>query len=161
MKRLHIHLSVENLANNIEFYSTLFGSEPSIVKTDYAKWMLDDPCVNFAISQRGAAIGLNHLGIQVDSTEALEQLNLQLQTLKTEVTEEKGAACCYAMSDKYWINDPQGIAWEQFHTLESIPVFGEKQDKDAAQTCCIPLTQVAEQEKTSSCCTPKAGSSCC
>lgn len=165
MKRLHIHLSVNNLASNIQFYSQLFNAEPSVVKDDYAKWMLDDPYVNFAISQRGAPEGLNHLGIQVDSEEALEQLNQQLKGIKADVVEEKNTACCYAMSDKYWINDPQGIAWEHFHTLDTIPVFGEDNARTDTQTavssCCVPITQIPEAEKTA-CCTPSsAGSSCC
>lgn len=158
MKRFHVHVSVEDLAANIEFYSQLFGTEPSVQKDDYAKWMLEDPRVNFAISKRGAPVGLNHLGFQVDSNEELEQLNNQLKTMDTPITAEQGTACCYAMSDKYWINDPQGIAWEQFHTLDSIPVFGEA-DKTTATPCCVPV--VGQPKSTTACCTPSQGSSCC
>lgn len=162
MKRFHIHLSVDDLAKNISFYSQLFHAEPSVVKDDYAKWMLDEPRINFAISQRGAPVGLNHLGFQVDSDVELEQLNQQLQQVSAEIVPEKGTACCYAMSDKYWINDPQGIAWEHFHTLDSIPVFGEKSEVEDAAPCCVPMTQMPKTEvKASECCTPSSGSSCC
>lgn len=160
MKRLHIHISVADLNSNIGFYSKLFGAEPSVVKEDYAKWMLDDPYVNFAISQRGAALGLNHLGLQVDSNDALNALNEQLKTLQTEVREEKGTSCCYAMSDKYWIKDPQGIAWEQFHTLSSIPVFSEKADLDSTVACCVPIVDEPKATATP-CCTPSNTGSCC
>lgn len=160
MKRLHIHISVANLDSNIDFYSKLFGVEPSVVKEDYAKWMLDDPYVNFAISQRGAPLGLNHLGLQVDSSDALSALNEQLQTLQTEVREEKGTSCCYAMSDKYWIKDPQGIAWEQFHTLSSIPVFSEKPELESTVACCVPLVDESKVTATP-CCTPSQTASCC
>lgn len=145
MKRLHVHVSVDNLADSIKFYSGMFASEPSVVKTDYAKWMLDDPRVNFAISQRGAEIGLNHLGIQVESPVELSEMQCRLGALQPGVEKEEDVACCYAKSDKYWVNDPSGIAWETFHTLDSIPVFGEP-DKTVATSenanaaaCCVPL----------------------
>ncbi|WP_020395794.1 ArsI/CadI family heavy metal resistance metalloenzyme [Thiolinea disciformis] len=157
MKRLHIHLSVEDLADNIQFYSQLFGASPSVVKDDYAKWMLEDPRVNFAISQRGAPIGLNHLGIQAESNEELEVLNGRLQGLQQAIVTETAAACCYAVSDKYWINDPQGIAWEQFHTLDSIPVFGGTSARQ--NNCCTPETPKSEAK--SACCTPVAGKTTC
>lgn len=162
MKRFHVHLSVSDLSTSIQFYSGLFGTQPTVIKDDYAKWMLDDPRINFAISQRGAPVGLNHLGFQVDSNEELEQLNQKLQGLQSEVIEEKDAACCYAKSDKYWINDPQGIAWEQFHTLDSIPVFGEKA-ADTQSNCCVPAVAIQPMKKaTTSCCTPSTtNSSCC
>ena len=134
MKRLHVHVSVTNLADSVRFYSTMFASEPSVVKTDYAKWMLEDPHVNFAISQRGAEIGLNHLGMQVESADELAEMNTRLQGLQETITEETDAACCYAKSDKCWATDPQGIAWETFHTLDTIPVFGG----DAPDACCVP-----------------------
>lgn len=152
MKRFHIHLSVDNLAENIQYYSTLFGEAPAVTKSDYVKWMLDDPRINFAISQRGAASGLNHLGLQVDSAEELVGVHQRLQSLKAGVVEQKEAACCYAKSDKYWVNDPQGIAWETFHTLDNIPVFGEDDVPEQNETgCCIPL---AEVESSSPCCVP-------
>jgi catechol 2,3-dioxygenase-like lactoylglutathione lyase family enzyme len=163
MKRFHVHVSVDNLAESIRFYSALFAIEPSVTKPDYAKWMLDDPRVNFAISQRGAAIGLNHLGVQVESADELGEMHQRLQTLQTDVTEEAGAACCYAKSDKYWATDPQGIAWETFHTLETIPVFDGKQEGEPAESgCCIPL---AKADDASPCCVPtgktKAASGAC
>lgn len=155
MKRLHVHVSVNNLADSIRFYSTLFASEPSVVKTDYAKWMLEDPRVNFAISQRGADIGLNHLGMQVESASELAEMHTRLQGLQEPITEETDAACCYAKSDKYWATDPQGIAWETFHTLDTIPVFGG----DAPEACCVPMPKSKQVEKQAACCEP--GSACC
>ncbi|HMT93812.1 ArsI/CadI family heavy metal resistance metalloenzyme [uncultured Thiothrix sp.] len=160
MKRMHIHISVDNLPESIQFYSAMFASAPSVLKTDYAKWMLEDPRVNFAISKRGAALGLNHLGMQVESAEELAEMNARLQQLQDEVVEETEAACCYAKSDKYWVNDPQGIAWETFHTLDSIPVFGSE-DLKTTSSCCVPL---AVTSTNASCCVPKdqpAGSACC
>lgn len=164
MKRLHVHVSVENLTESIRFYSAMFAAEPTITKPDYAKWMLDDPRVNFAISQRGLARGLNHLGVQVESADELAEMQQRLQGLQASLTEETGAACCYAKSDKYWVNDPQGIAWETFHTLDSIPVFGGDQDSKGVEAgCCIPL---AKTGSASPCCVPTdktnaAASSCC
>ena len=140
MKRFHVHVSVSNLADSIGFYSRMFASDPAVVKADYAKWMLDDPRVNFAISQRGATLGLNHLGVQVESANELGEMHTRLQGLQGIVTEETDAACCYAKSDKYWATDPQGIAWETFHTLDTIPVFGE----DVREACCVPLEGAAK-----------------
>lgn len=156
MKRLHVHVSVQNLADSIGFYSTLFGAAPSVTKTDYAKWMLDDPRVNFAISQRSATVGLNHLGVQVESAEELAQMHQRLQNLQTGIHTETEAACCYAKSDKHWVNDPTGIAWETFHTLDSIPMFGG----DSPDACCAPEPgKFSKVEKQAACCAP--GSSCC
>ena len=141
MKRLHIHVAVENLADSICFYSSLFATLPKVQKTDYAKWMLDDPKVNFAISARGAAVGLNHLGIQVESGHELSEMQSRLEALQPGVKMEEDVACCYAKSDKYWVTDPQGIAWETFHTLDSIPVFGEGSSEQASMgACCVPAT---------------------
>jgi predicted enzyme related to lactoylglutathione lyase len=156
MKRLHVHVAVDDLAASIKFYSTMFAAEPSVTKTDYAKWMLDDPRVNFAISARGAAPGLNHLGVQVENADELAEMNTRLQQLEGEVVEEMGTACCYAKSDKYWATDPTGIAWETYHTLDSVPVFGGQ----AASGCCVPEPAAA----TVSSCIPvkdKASSGCC
>ncbi len=163
MKRLHIHVAVENLAESIRFYSAMFAAEPSVTKPDYAKWMLDDPRVNFAISRRGAEAGLNHLGVQVESADELAEMHVRLQNLQTDLIEQTGTGCCYAKSDKYWTTDPQGIQWETFHTLDSIPVFGgEEAGEEAA--CCVPSTPVAE-EKTSPYCGPvhpeKITARCC
>jgi catechol 2,3-dioxygenase-like lactoylglutathione lyase family enzyme len=125
MKRFHIHVSVDDLAQSIRFYSTLFGAKPSRVEADYAKWMLEDPRVNFAISKRAQPIGVNHLGFQVDSAEELNALHTQLRAAEARVIQENEQACCYARSDKYWVTDPTGIAWESFHTLGPIRVYGE------------------------------------
>ena len=150
MKRLHVHVSVEDLAESIAFYSQLFAAEPAVSKPDYAKWMLDDPRVNFAISARGAKLGLDHLGMQVESDDELAEVHERLAPMKAEVKPELGTACCYAKSDKYWVTDPQGIAWETFHSLESIPMFGASPEAgDEAAACCAPATAPA---KSGSCC---------
>ena len=137
MKRFHVHVAVQDLAASVRFYSTIFAAQPSVVKPDYAKWMLDDPRINFAISQRGGAVGVNHLGIQVDSAEELTVLREQVAAADIQARDEAGANCCYAKSDKYWVQDPQGVAWETFHTLSGIPVFGE-QSAPAQSACCVP-----------------------
>ena len=124
MKRLHVHVNVEDLAESIGFYSTLFAAEPTVLKVDYAKWMLDDPRVNFAISDRRDKAGINHLGIQVDDDEELTELSERLQGAGREVVEQKDARCCYARSNKAWVTDPQGVAWENFATRGSIEIFG-------------------------------------
>jgi catechol 2,3-dioxygenase-like lactoylglutathione lyase family enzyme len=155
MKRFHVHVAVQDLAANIRFYSMVFGAEPSVVKPDYAKWMLEDPRLNFAISQRGGAAGVNHLGIQVDSTEELAALREQVANADMAARDEIGANCCYAQSDKYWVEDPQGIAWETFHTLGSIPVFGEHIGAaDRQRACCASDAPVAfpSRSKSNVCC---------
>ncbi|UGQ46951.1 ArsI/CadI family heavy metal resistance metalloenzyme [Massilia endophytica] len=143
MKRLHVHVSVDQLQAGIDFYSTMFGSMPTVVKPDYAKWMLDDPMVNFAISQRGRMAGVNHLGIQVESAAELGEMQQRLVKLHAPVLEEENAACCYAKSDKYWVNDPAGVAWETFHTLDSIPVYGGNAESSRVQAaaCCTPASR--------------------
>jgi catechol 2,3-dioxygenase-like lactoylglutathione lyase family enzyme len=133
MKRFHVHVAVQDLAASIRFYSSVFGTRPSVMKPDYAKWMLEDPRINFAISRRCATAGVNHLGIQVDSPEELAALREQVASADIQARDEVGANCCYAKSDKYWVHDPQGVAWETFHTLESIPAFGEN---SKSNTCC-------------------------
>ncbi|NEX62174.1 ArsI/CadI family heavy metal resistance metalloenzyme [Noviherbaspirillum galbum] len=171
MKRLHVHVSVDNLADSIRFYSGMFASAPTVVKTDYAKWMLDDPRVNFAISRRDRDAGLNHLGIQVESGEELQEMEGRLQALQTPLVTQENASCCYAKSDKHWVEDPSGIAWETFHTLDSIPVYGEHASSAGkpaeaagvteAGACCVPL---AKAQSKQSCCGPKTeskASACC
>ena len=156
MKRFHVHVSVDDLQGNIRFYSSLFGAAPTVEKPDYAKWMLDDPRVNFAISQRGAAPGVNHLGFQVESEEELKSLRERVAAAEIEALDEAGAACCYAKSDKYWVQDPQGLPWETFHTLGDIPVFGK--DAVAAEPaktgCCAPEMPVSftPRPKSNGCC---------
>jgi catechol 2,3-dioxygenase-like lactoylglutathione lyase family enzyme len=153
MKRFHVHVAVQDLAASIRFYSSVFGAEPSVLKPDYAKWMLEDPRLNFAISLRGGALGVNHLGIQVDSAEELTSLREQVAAAEIEARDEAGANCCYARADKYWVQDPQGVAWETFHTLGSIPVFGEQAaEREAA--CCVPEAAVSFEPRS------KAGACC-
>jgi catechol 2,3-dioxygenase-like lactoylglutathione lyase family enzyme len=125
MKRLHVHVAVHDIQQSVRFYSALFAAQPTVTKDDYAKWMLDDPRVNFAISKRGARTGLDHLGIQSENEAELEAIGSQLAQADVSTLEQKGASCCYAKSDKYWTLDPQGIAWESFHTLGTVPVYGE------------------------------------
>ncbi|MGH7176845.1 MAG: ArsI/CadI family heavy metal resistance metalloenzyme [Tepidisphaeraceae bacterium] len=152
MKRFHVHVSVKNLPESIGFYSRLFGVEPSVTKTDYAKWMLDDPRINFAISERGHAAGINHLGLQVDSGEELAALREQAEKAELDALDEKDAACCYAKSDKYWVKDPQGIAWETFHSLGSIPIFGEDATPEQAkETCCVPKAPAVASARSGCC----------
>ena len=167
MKRFHVHVAVDNLADSIRFYSAMFATEPSVQKTDYAKWMMDDPRINFAISQRGAEIGVNHLGIQVESDDELAQMQSRLESLRPGLQKEEGVACCYAKSDKYWVTDPSGMAWETFHSLDTIPVFGDDgKDRPANDTCCVPLAAV-KQQSDAPCCVPTAttpiaqGAKCC
>ncbi|MDE2430343.1 MAG: glyoxalase/bleomycin resistance/dioxygenase family protein [Burkholderiales bacterium] len=149
MKRLHVHISVDNLNESIRFYSAMFNHQPTVQKEDYAKWMLDDPRVNFAISNKSSQFGLNHLGIQAENAEELHEMGTRLQQLQTDIEEESNASCCYAKSDKYWVTDPQGIAWETFHTLDSIPVFGEKKQVEQGKgNCCVPsLTPANSNDK--------------
>lgn len=148
MKRFHVHLSVANLADSIRFYSTVFGVPPTVEKPDYAKWMVEDPRLNFAISQRGHAPGLNHLGLQVDSGAELGELREAVSRAALAVSDERGASCCYSKSDKYWVTDPQGIAWETYHTLGDIPTFGEP----AAGACCAGEGKAEASARPRTCC---------
>ncbi len=125
MKRLHVHVVVQDLGESVRFYSTLFAAEPTVIKDDYAKWMLEDPRVNFAISNRGGRPGVDHLGIQVEDDGALSRLDARLRDAGRTVHEQKAARCCYARGDKVWVTDPQGVAWETFATFGEINVFGE------------------------------------
>jgi hypothetical protein len=143
MKRLHVHVAVHDIQQSIRFYSALFAAQPAVTKDDYAKWMLDDPRVNFAISTRGRKAGLDHLGIQAENGEELEEIGSRLAQADVSTLAQKGASCCYAKSDKYWTLDPQGIAWESFHTLDSVPVYGSDTRELVAQpqtraACCAP-----------------------
>lgn len=168
MKRFHVHVAVDDLDAGIRFYSKLFGEEPSVTKDDYAKWTLDDPRVNFAISHRGHKTGINHLGFQVESGGELAAMRAQLEAADSGLIEQTGEACCYAKSDKYWVTDPAGIAWETFHTLASVPVYGSDTVMQADSACCIPLKQEINAQQTSACCvpntatvTPKSAAKCC
>jgi lactoylglutathione lyase len=157
MKRFHIHVSVDDLAKSIGFYSTLFGAEPTRIEADYAKWMLEEPRMNFAISTGRQPVGVNHLGFQVDSPDELRGLHSQLAAADAHLIEENEQACCYAKSDKYWVTDPTGIAWETFHTLGSIPVYGEDTPVFNHGNSTVPA-QSQEPAKKAACCVPKGKS---
>jgi catechol 2,3-dioxygenase-like lactoylglutathione lyase family enzyme len=159
MKRFHVHVAVTDLSKSIAFYSAIFGEQPKVVKADYAKWMLEDPRINFAISHRGHAPGVNHLGLQADDDAELEAIHANLQKADTTVLPEKGVHCCYAKSDKYWVTDPQGIAWESFRSLGSVPLYGEEhqvaataQGSAASTGCCVPKAETQATAKGTACC---------
>jgi catechol 2,3-dioxygenase-like lactoylglutathione lyase family enzyme len=142
MKRFHVHVAVADLAANIRFYSGVFGVPPTVQKPDYAKWMIEDPRINFAISQRGAKAGVDHLGFQVDSDEELRALRSQVAAAEIAAVDQPGAECCYARSDKYWTTDPQGIAWETYHTLGEAEIYGaDSRHKAQPAGCCAPRPQ--------------------
>jgi catechol 2,3-dioxygenase-like lactoylglutathione lyase family enzyme len=136
MKRFHVHVAVHDLQQSIRFYSALFGAEPSVKKDDYAKWMLEDPRVNFAISDGHKRQGVDHLGLQAEDGAELEEIGSRLAQADVATTPQKGVSCCYARSDKYWTIDPQGVAWESFHTLESAPMYGSEKRPEAKAACC-------------------------
>ena len=157
MKRFHVHTHVEDLQASIAFYSKMFAAEPARIESDYAKWMLDDPRINFAISTRGARPGIDHLGIQVDTQEELAEMKARAEAASLTLQDAGEAACCYARSEKYWVTDPQGLAWEQFHTLRSIPVFGVPRSAEPqAAACCAGAAPrgkpVAITSPPSACC---------
>ncbi|MDD5579429.1 MAG: ArsI/CadI family heavy metal resistance metalloenzyme [Methylobacter sp.] len=158
MKRFHIHLAVENLEQNIQFYSTLFSSEPTVRHEDYAKWMLDDPRINFAISNRSSKFGLDHLGIQAEDDQELQGIKRSLDATQQPVETQEQAACCYMRSDKYWITDPQGIAWESFYSLSEIPTFNDKSAQSDGEN---PFPNIPTETTTACCPTEKPTSSCC
>ena len=146
MKRLHVHVAVEDLSKSIGFYSTLFGAQPVVLKDDYAKWMLDDPRVNFAISDRASVAGVDHLGIQVESSDELTELAGRLKAAGEVTRDQEAAVCCYARSDKAWVNDPNGLRWETFHTFGEATSYGEDERPAAASTksCCAPVAEPAK-----------------
>ena len=150
MKRMHVHVGVSNLDSSIRFYSTLFGAEPTLTKHDYAKWMLDDPRVNFAISAGHHEVkGIEHLGIQVESGEELAEVYGRLKVADRPVLEEGDTTCCYARSEKSWIADPDGVVWETFLTNGEATVYGDSPALDAASlnasndSCCAPVLRTA------------------
>lgn len=165
MKRFHVHIAVADLPASIRYYSALFASEPTTIKSDYAKWALEDPRVNFAISSLGGAptkLGIDHLGIQVETADELAEMQARLENASLPIKEQNHTTCCYAKSDKYWSIDPQGVAWESFHTLEGAPTYGHsRQGSDADTACCTPAPDAfavpARTEKA--CCEP--GGPCC
>jgi lactoylglutathione lyase len=143
MKRFHVHVHVEDLDKSIAFYSRMFAVEPTRRDIDYAKWMLDDPRINFAISIRGGTPGVDHLGFQTDTAEELVELKVRAQAADLTLVDEGETTCCYAHSEKHWITDPQGVAGEHFHTLGDIPVFSQKAAEPGTrvQACCAPTTR--------------------
>jgi hypothetical protein len=155
MKRLHVHVAVSELSHSVGFYSALFAARPSVLKSDYAKWMLDDPRVNFAISTRGREVGLDHLGIQVESQEELHEVYGRLRQAGGDIIEQGQTACCYAKSEKSWIDDPAGISWETFHTTGENITYGDGTGEREARAharervCCIPE---ASPNPSAACC---------
>lgn len=166
MKRFHVHISVADLSASIRFYSALFAADPTVTKSDYAKWMLDDPRVNFAISQRtteSTDTGVDHLGIQVETEGELVEMQTRLAKADLPIEAQIGTSCCYAKSDKYWSVDPQGIAWESYQTLAAIPTYGQshKEVTADASPCCTPDTAIPVPEKTATACGGSGKSGCC
>jgi catechol 2,3-dioxygenase-like lactoylglutathione lyase family enzyme len=153
MKRFHAHIRVDDLESSVRFYSTLFGSEPSVLKADYAKWMLDDPRVNFAITAGSNTTGVDHLGLQVESDEDLAVITERLDAAGRSVAKQQNATCCYAQGNKGWASDPSGISWETFHTFGESTVYGTDfaphpaASKPGAELCCTPA--------------PSSASACC
>jgi catechol 2,3-dioxygenase-like lactoylglutathione lyase family enzyme len=156
MKRLHVHVAVSDLTQSVGFYSALFAAQPTVVKDDYAKWMLDDPRVNFAISTRGREPGLDHLGIQVENQDELHEVYGRLRQAGGNVIEQGQTACCYAKSEKSWIDDPAGISWETFHTTGESTTYGDGTGEREARVA---------HAKEGACCVPEAGpkqaAACC
>ena len=139
MKRLHVHVSVTDLAESVRFYSTLFAAQPTVQKDDYAKWMLDDPRVNFAISKREKVTGVRHLGIQVEDRAELAEVHERIEHTRRPVLDEGKTTCCYAKSEKSWVEDPQGVQWETFLTTGQSTVYGGDAVEGArAKQCCAP-----------------------
>jgi catechol 2,3-dioxygenase-like lactoylglutathione lyase family enzyme len=160
MKRLHVHVAVNDLPQSIGFYSALFAAQPAVIKSDYAKWMLDDPRVNFAISTRGREPGLDHLGIQVEDAGELHEVYARLREAGGNIIEQGQTACCYATSEKSWIDDPAGIAWETFLTTGESITYGDGTGENTARVahekqgaCCAPQAAIAPAPAASARCT--------
>lgn len=154
LKRFHTHIAVENIDTSIDFYSKLFGQPPTLHREGYAKWMLEDPRLNFAISARGHAVGVNHFGFQVDSADELAELKKRADAASPEgALAQKGVSCCFARSDKHWTIDPQGLAWEHFHTMAEAVEFGSEKAAQG-EACCIPVRS-SEQDASA------AAATCC
>lgn len=154
MKRFHAHVRVDDLDSSVRFYSTLFGVEPAVLKADYAKWMLDDPRVNFAITSGSTSVGLDHLGLQVESDEELATIAGRLNTAGQSVARQENAACCYARGNKVWVSDPSGISWETFHSFGESTVYGNDR---------APRPVASKRQESDSCCAPAPSSTgaCC
>ena len=160
MKRFHVHAHVQDLQASITFYSKMFGTQPTRIESDYAKWMLEDPRLNFAISCRGGEPGVDHLGFQAEAEQELAELKARAEMADMALLDEGETSCCYARSEKHWVTDPQGIAWEHYRTLDSIPVFSEHHGATTAapaqaSACCAPQGKpvaIAIKSSSSSCC---------
>jgi lactoylglutathione lyase len=163
MKRFHVHLHVDDLAKSIDFYSNLFAAAPARVEVDYAKWMLDDPRLNFAISTVGHGSGVDHLGIQAEDEVELAQLKARGEAADRTLFDEGQTVCCYARSEKHWVTDPQGVAWEHFQSLDTVPVYGKSrasappEDHSPAAACCGPAPARGKPVDVA----VKPASSCC
>ncbi len=159
MKRLHVHVGVKDLSDSVKFYNALFGAELLKLKSDYAKWMLDDPRVNFAISTRAGKTGVDHMGIQVDDADELGALREQMSQANISTHSDGETTCCYARSEKSWVEDPNGIAWEAYHTMADAQIFSSNDAVEASGACCTPETPQG------ACCAPKpelaAEAPCC
>lgn len=171
MKRFHVHLHVDDLAKSVGFYSRLFAIEPARLEGDYAKWMLEDPPVNFAISTRGSQPGIDHLGIQTDDPAELATMKARAEAADMALLDE-GETTCYARSQKHWVIDPQGVAWEHFQTLANIPVFNEAAEQASTGSACCAPAEAAASAGAATCCSPtprgkpigiliKSSPSCC
>ena len=157
MKRLHVHMSVDDIPQSVKFYSTLFAADPAVIKPDYAKWMLDDPRVNFAISTHGSKAGLDHLGIQVETADELHDVYGRLQKADQPVFEEGATTCCYAESEKSWIADPQGVSWETFLTSGESTNYGDDVDHGSIRTTAgASVMPKVEAAPAAACCGAKA-----
>tara|TARA_R110002074_G_scaffold250034_1_gene421818 strand:+ start:261 stop:746 length:486 start_codon:yes stop_codon:yes gene_type:complete len=155
MKRLHINLAVSDLDASIRFYNSLFDAEPTVQKQDYAKWMLEDPRVNFAISTRSSDKGLDHLGIQVEDKNELNEVYARLKKAGAPVIEQGATTCCYALSEKSWISDPEGLSWETFLSIGESPVYGSDEIESADQTSsCCPTVETEQGNSSTGCCDP-------
>lgn len=178
MNRMHIHVGVEDLNQSIKFYSALFGAEPAKIKEDYAKWMVEDPRINFAISTRSGKKGLNHLGLQVDESSELDAIRTRLKNADMSLFDEGETVCCYAKSEKSWVEDPAGIAWEAYQTMADAQLFSQSEAAEtkvelasleqSSGSCCAPEPKVQVSKSEASCCAPaskttvpKAEASCC
>lgn len=158
MKRMHIHIGVKNIEESVRFYNALFGAEPAKLKPDYAKWMLEDPHLNFAISTRAKTTGLDHMGLQVDDADELNALRDQMSAANISTHSDGETTCCYAKSEKSWVENPNGIAWEAYHTMEDAQIYSGN-DAVSGAACCVPETLQGV------CCAPKpelaADAPCC
>jgi hypothetical protein len=156
MKRFHVNMRVANIEQSVRFYSVLFATPPLVIKPDYAKWMLEDPRVNFAISTHGGVPGIDHLGIQVESESELNEVYGRLQAAERPVIAEGATTCCYAKSEKSWVLDPQGVSWETFLTSGESTVYGDSRPSEypspPESACCAPVIAAAPPATEAACC---------